>query len=211
MCLVGGGGQLCPALVTAHRALRPPALPPSLHAEVQEPSGASPQVLRVPAKLPGHTWRTAVCPSFPSAQEAWRQECPPTFSPEESSGHQYLIFMVAILLCAANTLFHFNLAERYKSCRFLYKVPRAVSWLRSTAGGTWAKVQGGSESVGEELGCSRVLVSPDFDVNSDMSPIPRGLCLQIHSPLFFFKFVFFSFIKIQSLYKVSFINNTKKM
>ena len=35
MCLAGGGGQLCPAVVTAHRALRPPASPPSLHAEVQ--------------------------------------------------------------------------------------------------------------------------------------------------------------------------------
>ena len=95
-----------------------------------------------------------MCSSFPAAQEARRQECPPTFSPEESSGHQYLIFVVAILLCAANTLFHFNLAERYKSCRFLYNVPRAVSWLRSTAGGTWAQVQGGRESMGEELGCA---------------------------------------------------------
>ena len=64
---------------------------------------------------------------------------------------------------------------------------------------------------GRSWAAPRALVSADFDVNSDTSPIPRGLCLQIHSPFFFFKFVFFSFIKIQSLYNVSFINNTKKM
>lgn len=97
--------------------------------------------------------RTIGCSSFPASHQAWRQECPPTFSREESSRHQYLIFTVTILLCAANTLFHFNLVERYKSCRFLYSVTCAASWLHSTASGTWAQVQGGSESMGEELGC----------------------------------------------------------
>ena len=49
---MGGGGQLCPALVTAHLALRPPAPAPSLHAEVQGALGGLPQVLGVLAKLP---------------------------------------------------------------------------------------------------------------------------------------------------------------
>ena len=52
MCLVGGGGQLCPALVTAHLTLRPPAPPPHFMLRCREPSGAFPQVLGVPAKLP---------------------------------------------------------------------------------------------------------------------------------------------------------------
>ena len=123
--------------------------------------GALPQVLEVPAELPDLS--VSGGPKAPTQDYCvsqlsrgpggLRQECPPTFSPEESSGHQYLIFMVSILLCTANTLFHFNLEERYKSCRFLYNVTHAVSWLPSTGSGTWAQVQGGSESVGEELGC----------------------------------------------------------